>query len=72
MKRVVASMVVLAFVALVGAQVGQAATQAEAKGMVEKAIAYWKANGKEEGDRRIQQSQGSVRERRSLCLCESA
>lgn len=40
-------MVVLAFVALVGAQVGQAATQAEAKGMVEKAIAYWKANGKE-------------------------
>jgi cytochrome c len=46
-KRAVVCMVVFAFVVLVGGYTAQAATQAEAKAMVEKAVAYWKANGKE-------------------------
>ena len=47
MKRAVVCMVVFAFAVLVAGYSAHAATQAEAKAMVEKAVAYWKANGKE-------------------------
>jgi len=47
MRRAVICMTVFAFVVLVAGYSVQAATQADAKAMVEKAVAYWKANGKE-------------------------
>jgi cytochrome c len=47
MKRVLCSVVLVCFMILGVTCIVQGATADEAKGIVEKAIAYWKANGKE-------------------------
>jgi cytochrome c len=47
MKRVVCGLVMVSLVVLGAAYVAQAITPEQAKATVEKAIAYWKANGKD-------------------------
>ena len=47
MKRMLVSLLLVAVFVMVAAHMAQAATQEEAKALAGKAMAYWKANGKD-------------------------
>jgi cytochrome c len=59
MKRLLVVLSVCLFIVAVASPIAKASTENEAKGMVEKAIAYYKANGKEKAFQEISNKKGS-------------